>query len=138
MDQLPVSVPGLQHLMRQTFDRKAIDLPFGEDIYLRCLPIAGLAYHEASAATAELISGAKVVLKREPANVHDQYAVAVLSQKGRMLGYLPRRENRILARLLDAGKQLIARVDYAHIQDRDADNRGFGNEIKVRIFLSAL
>jgi hypothetical protein len=49
--------------------------------------------------------GEQLRLKREPSNPHDRHAVAVWF-KNEHLGYIPRRENRTLARLLDQGEQL--------------------------------
>jgi len=46
---------------------------------------------------------------REPDNPHDRNAIR-LEWKGRMLGYVPRRENRHLARQLDKGNPVHARI----------------------------
>jgi hypothetical protein len=46
---------------------------------------------------------------REPANPHDTRAVRV-EWNGHMLGYVPRAENEALARQLDRGNQLEARI----------------------------
>jgi hypothetical protein len=48
-------------------------------------------------------------LMREPENPHDADAIAVY-WRGYQLGYLPREENRTLARLLDGGAELRAQV----------------------------
>lgn len=65
-------------------------------------PLAGFQYHRAAAVWPFLREGEKLLLKREPRNPHDPYAVAVWF-KNEHLGYVPRRENRTLARLLDQG-----------------------------------
>ena len=46
---------------------------------------------------------------REPENRHDRRAVRV-EWNGRPLGYLPRAENRAVAKALDDGEKLEARV----------------------------
>jgi hypothetical protein len=53
--------------------------------------------------------GEALELAREPANPHDPLAVRV-AWRGRKLGYVPRAENAPIARLLDAGQPLEARI----------------------------
>ena len=50
-------------------------------------------------------------LVREPKNPFDSFAVALFDAKNRKLGYLPRKENKVVAKLLDAQKNLYAKVD---------------------------
>src|SRR5574341_1065812 len=59
-------------------------------------PLAGFRYHAASELWHELRVGDRLELEREPDNVHDANAVAVL-WRGRKLGYVPRRDNGALA-----------------------------------------
>jgi hypothetical protein len=68
-------------------------------------PLAGFQYHRAAAIWPFLQVGEKLHLRREPANPHDRYAVAVWF-RNEHLGYIPRRENRTLAQLLDHGERL--------------------------------
>lgn len=49
-------------------------------------------------------------LVREPQNPFDSFAVALFDAKNRKLGYLPRKENKVVAQLLDAQKNLYAKV----------------------------
>ena len=70
-------------------------------------PLAGYQYHRASAIWPFLQVGEKLHLKREPCNPHDPYAVAVWF-RNEHLGYVPRCENRTLARLMDQGIPLEA------------------------------
>jgi len=53
--------------------------------------------------------GDALALVREPDNSHDARAVRVEWQ-GHMIGYVPRRENADVARLLDRGQKLAARI----------------------------
>ena len=46
---------------------------------------------------------------REPNNVHDRLAIRV-EWKNQAIGYVPRRENSDVARLLDHDVKLIARI----------------------------
>ncbi len=72
-------------------------------------PLAGYQYHRASAIWPFLRVGEPLHLRREPSNPHDRYAVAVWF-RNEHLGYIPRRENRTLARLMDQGERLEARI----------------------------
>ena len=72
-------------------------------------PIAGYRYHSAAEVWGELKVGDALELSREPENPHDPSAVSV-SWRGRKLGYVPRRENAALARGLDRGTPLRARI----------------------------
>jgi len=70
---------------------------------------AGLRHHEAKAVWAQLRVGDALVLVREPRNPHDANAVRI-EWRGRMLGYLPRGDNEDVARQIDRGAGLQARI----------------------------
>ena len=72
-------------------------------------PLAGFRYHAAAELWRELRVGDRLELEREPGNVHDANAVAVL-WRGRKLGYVRRRDNAALAWGLDRGTPLRARI----------------------------
>ena len=48
---------------------------------------------------------------------HDELAILVETAAGEKLGYVPRRHNPILARLMDAGKLLTAKVVHKELED---------------------
>jgi len=70
---------------------------------------AGLRYHDARAVWDQMKEGESLVLVREPDNPHDMNAVRV-DWKGRPLGYIPRTENAAVARQMDRGSKLQARI----------------------------
>ena len=76
---------------------------------LQSSPLAGFQYHEGGTLWAQMKVGDALVLNREPQNAHDRNAVRVEWQ-GRMLGYVPRADNAAVARLLDRGNRLEARI----------------------------
>lgn len=78
-------------------------------ILLQSSLTAGLAHHDAKAVWEELAAGDDLELVREPDNPHDANAVKVL-WRGRMLGYLPRNDNADIARQLDRGQAVQARI----------------------------
>ena len=71
--------------------------------------LAGFRYHAAAEWWNELRVGDALELAREPDNPHDANAVS-LSWRGHKLGYVPRRDNRVLAWSLDRGEVLRARI----------------------------
>lgn len=72
-------------------------------------PLAGFQYHAGKSVWPELKVGDALTLTREPDNPHDARAVRV-DWRGQKLGYVPRRENADVARLLDNGQPLTARI----------------------------
>jgi len=70
---------------------------------------AGLRYHEAKAVWDEMHVGDELLLVREPDNAYDARAVRV-EWNGHKLGYIPRTENQAVARQMDRGNRLQARV----------------------------
>ena len=78
-------------------------------VLLQESPLAGFQYHRASGVWSFLRKGEKLLLKREPHNRHDPNAIAVWFMNDK-LGYVPRRENRRLAVMMDRGEKLEARI----------------------------
>lgn len=78
-------------------------------ILLQDSPLAGFQYHAGTSLWPQMRVGDALTLVREPANVHDARAVRVEWQ-GRKIGYVPRRENTDVARFMDRGEPLVARI----------------------------
>jgi hypothetical protein len=78
-------------------------------ILLQDSPLAGFQYHAGKTLWPQMQVGDALTLIREPDNSHDAKAVRVEWQ-GRKIGYVPRRENADVARLLDRGQVLTARI----------------------------
>jgi hypothetical protein len=72
-------------------------------------PLAGSQYHALDLVWAELQLGDPLELQRDADNPHDVNAIRVL-WRGRMLGYVPRRDNGALAAAIDRGDRLNARI----------------------------
>jgi hypothetical protein len=72
-------------------------------------PLAGLRYYDGAAVWDEMRAGDALALVREPANPHDPNAIRI-EWRGRMLGYVPRRENANLARQIDLGAAATGRI----------------------------
>jgi hypothetical protein len=78
-------------------------------VLVQSSPLAGFQYHEAGELWSELQVGDTLALVREPDNPHDGNAVRV-EWHGRMLGYLPRAENRAVAAEMDRGSTVSGRI----------------------------
>jgi HIRAN domain len=72
-------------------------------------PLAGSQYYAVGESWREMQVGDRLDLIREPDNRHDARAIRV-EWRGRMLGYVPRAENRAVAAALDQGERLVARI----------------------------
>ncbi len=78
-------------------------------ILIQNSPVAGFQFHEGRHLWDQLKVGDPLRLVRKPDNPHDARAVRV-EWNGRMLGYVPRAENDAVARQLDRGNKLEARI----------------------------
>ncbi len=79
------------------------------EILIQVSMTAGLRYHEAKAVWDEMQVGDSLTLVREPENPYDARAVRV-EWHGHKLGYIPRTENEAVARQMDRGNPLQARL----------------------------
>lgn len=85
--------------------------PFSKRIFLMQVRVAGLRYRDN---INELLScmevGDKVELIREPENEYDELAIMIRNAEGQKLGYVPRVNNDIMSKMMDAGKILRGEV----------------------------
>lgn len=101
-------------------------MPFSNIIYLYTLNIAGIRYYIDNDLYLE--ENEELRLKREPENQYDKYAIAVYNSE-KKIGYIPRRNNKVFARLMDGGKSILAKVkcvDYYFDEIED---------IQIRLYL---
>jgi hypothetical protein len=82
----------------------------GRRIPIQHCSLTGFRHHDAPRLWPALRGRDPLALVREADNPHDPDAVA-LYWKGRKLGYLPRGQNFVVARLLDGARPLSARVE---------------------------
>ena len=90
---------------------KELPIPFEQTIFLTKCHIAGTEEIDDILVKAQdAVAGAELTLRREAKDAEDAQAVAVLAKDDVLLGYLPRRHSAVMARLMDAGKRLSAKV----------------------------
>ncbi len=83
--------------------------PLTRKIHLFDTYVAGTSYLEDRTVLDELKEGDGLVLLREE-NKFDDNAILILTESRQKIGYVPEKDNRIFARLMDAGKLLTAEV----------------------------
>lgn len=89
-------------------------------------PLAGFRHYAGGEVLRELKPGDRLELVREPANPYDANAVRV-EWRGVTLGYVPRRDNAAVARQMDRGVALAARLAGA----RQNRNRSVRIELEI-------
>ncbi|MDR1577129.1 MAG: HIRAN domain-containing protein [Deltaproteobacteria bacterium] len=130
-DQIP-SIINLdqENVVTLLNDPNALGLPhpFSQQIFLLDIHVAGTSYvQEIFSLTENLKPGDRLDFFREVNNPHDELAIVVKSA-GQKIGYVPRSENVVLARLMDAGKQLFGIF-------RSKEKVGSWLKLSMRIFL---
>lgn len=92
--------------------------PYSEDLYLLTTLVAGTT-HVLGIEELEpfLKPGDRLELIRVPENPSDPNAIKIFTRDRVKLGYVPRRDNPVLARLMDGGKLLYARLRAKQWQD---------------------
>ena len=83
-------------------------------ILVQSSPLAGFRYYDAGALWDEMKVGDALALVREPGNPHDANAIRV-EWRGHKLGYVPRSENADVARQIDRGTPVRARISRLQI-----------------------
>jgi hypothetical protein len=81
----------------------------GARIVVQNAPLAGFVYYGGKDVWDRMKRGDALTLVRERANPHDRNAVRI-EWRGHMLGYVPRKDNPDLARQMDHGARVVARV----------------------------
>lgn len=99
-------------------------------ILVQSSPLAGSQYYAMAEVWHLIRPGDRLTLEREPGNRHDRNAVRV-DWNGQRIGYVPRAENRAVARALDAGEMLEARV--ARLRDDPNPWRRVEIEVYLRL-----
>ena len=103
--------------------------PYERDIFLFDTRVAGTMYNDdIRESAAKLQAGSRLNFFREPGNVYDDLAIMIKTLDGHKIGYVPRKDNPVFARLMDAGKELFGQVK------RIRDNEYYIN-IEIEIYL---
>lgn len=110
-----------------TTDLGTLIKPLTKEIYLFETTIAGTTHIEDQAIFDTLKVNDKLHLLRED-NQYDKKAIMLLTEDKKKIGYVPKDDNIIFSRLMDAGKLLIARI-------KSLDKKGNWNIVNINIYL---
>lgn len=103
---IPVT-PGLLTLLSQSATGIT---PFRQEIFLLEIVVAGTSYCEEIETIEHLIIPEKIlIMKREPDNAYDEFAIAIYCDTMR-IGFVPAEMNLVCSRLMDAGKLFFCRI----------------------------
>lgn len=107
----------------------SIPKPFERDIFLFDTYVAGTSHIEGmEELEPHLQTGDRLDFFREPDNQYDAQAIVIKTADGVKIGYVPRQDNVIFARLMDAGKLLFGRIS-------EKEKKGKWVKISIDIFL---
>lgn len=108
-DLIPIDPDDLIKVINSGYGE--LGIPYSKPIFLLKIRVAG-SYYVANIEEIfkDLTEGQRLDLYREPENPYDQNAIRVEDGLGRKLGYVPRSENKVIARLMDGGKRLYGSV----------------------------
>ena len=103
--------------------------PFERDIFLFDTQVAGTSHIDGiEELEPYLHMDDRLDFFREPDNPYDSKAIVIKNANGIKIGYVPRADNVIFARLMDAGKLLFGRISSKEIS-------GNWVKIEIKIFL---
>ena len=103
----------MKDMILEAVEMKGIEnviMPLMNEIFLSFTDIAGTRYVDNQDVFKGLEKNDPLLLERESDNKYDSNAIKILTADGEKLGYIPKKDNSIFTRLMDAGKILHARV----------------------------
>ncbi|MDD6220781.1 MAG: HIRAN domain-containing protein [Clostridia bacterium] len=103
--------------------------PFEKDIFLFDTHVAGTSHIEGiEELEPHLNIDDRLDFFREPDNRYDKEAIVIKTAGGVKIGYVPKQDNVIFARLMDAGKLLFGRIS-------DKEKKGSWVKLDIKVFM---
>ena len=102
--------------------------PLIREIHLFDTYVAGVSHLDDKSVLEEIKVDDKVFLVREGDNKYDSYAIVIRTESQKKLGYVPRYDNIVFARLMDAGKSLASKI-------KEIDDSKSFKKITIGIYL---
>ena len=106
---------------------KSVEPVTMQKIGLATIFIAGFPHYDGPEAESLLEAGMPLQLNRQPHNKYDKYAIELLSGEAK-LGYVPRADNKTIAKLMDKGIVVQAEIKELYPGDH------FVDKVKVEIW----
>ena len=120
---------GMVSLLHGKNGEVSIHKPFERDIFLFDTYVAGTSHVEGiEELEPHLQIGDRLAFFREPENPYDAQAIVIKTTDSVKIGYVPRQDNVIFARLMDAGKLLFGKIT-------EKEKKGKWVRISIDIFL---
>lgn len=124
-DLITTETGGLMSLLHNQNGELAVPKPFEKDIFLFDTHVAGTSYIDGiEELEPHLNEDDKLDFFREPDNKYDKRAIVIKTIDGVKIGYVPRYDNVIFSRLMDAGKLLFGRI---------SSKEGSGRWVRINI-----
>ena len=120
---------GLVGLLHGKNGEISIPKPFEKDIFLFDTYVAGTTHIEGiEELELHLNVDDRLAFFREPDNRYDKQAIVIKTVDGVKIGYVPKQDNVIFARLMDAGKLLFGKIT-------SKEKKGSWVKIYIKVFL---
>ena len=120
---------GILRVLRPGDGMEPMEGPYSRDIFLIEVQVAGTSHVVGMDELEPFLQiDERLSLVRVPDNPSDPCAIKIFNRDGLKLGYVPREQNQILARLMDAGKELFAVLS-------EKSWRGDWLRLRIRIYL---
>lgn len=128
-DLVKPSGGGLVGLLHGKNGEILIPKPFEKDIFLFDTYVAGTTHIEGiEELEPHLNVDDRLAFFREPDNRYDKQAIVIKTVDGVKIGYVPKQDNVIFARLMDAGKLLFGKIT-------SKEKKGSWVKIYIKVFL---
>ncbi len=128
-DLIKTDSNGLVNLLHGSGGELVIPKPFEKDIFLFDTYVAGTTHIEGIEELAEHLNvDDRLIFLREPNNKYDKEAIMIKTENGVKIGYVPKQDNVIFARLMDAGKLLFGKIT-------SKNKKGNWIKIYIKVFL---
>lgn len=128
-DLVKTSGGGLVGLLHGKNGEILIPKPFEKDIFLFDTYVAGTTHIEGiEELEPHLNVDDRLAFFREPDNRYDKQAIVIKTVDGVKIGYVPKQDNVIFARLMDAGKLLFGKIT-------SKEKKGSWVKIYIKVFL---
>lgn len=128
-DLVKTSGGGLVGLLHGKNGEILIPKPFEKDIFLFDTYVAGTTHIEGIEELEPYLNvDDRFEFFREPDNRYDKQAIVIKTIDGVKIGYVPKQDNVIFARLMDAGKLLFGKIT-------SKEKKGSWVKIYIKVFL---
>lgn len=116
-------------LLHEKGGELVVPKPFEKDIFLFDTHVAGTSHIEGiEELEPHLNIDDRLDFFREPDNRYDKEAIVIKTAEGVKIGYVPKQDNVIFARLMDAGKLLFGRIS-------GKEKKGNWVKLDIKVFM---